>query len=122
MAVRAIFCGNREWSDEKAIIAALNTLDPNTDTIIHGGARGADSIAGLFATKYVFDVIAIPAQWDRYGKSAGFIRNTAMADRLEAITGPDDEARVYAFGTWGPGTKQMLKIAEHRGFKVIRVE
>ena len=45
------------------------------DTIISGGARGADTLGEKFANDYAKELIVFPAEWKKYGKRAGFIRN-----------------------------------------------
>ena len=46
--------------------------------IVSGGARGADSMAERYADEHGCLKVIMPAQWDTYGKSAGFRRNEAM--------------------------------------------
>jgi hypothetical protein len=82
-------------------------------TIIHGAARGADTLAGLFAKMFGTKVEAYPADWDTHGKAAGPIRNQQMLDEGK----PD---LVVAF-PGGAGTKHMKETAARRGFRVIVV-
>lgn len=80
---RVIVCGSRRWHNRAVIEARLADLvlatAPNYPTIVHGCARGADRIAGEEALKAGLLVEEHPADWDRYGKRAGLIRNEAMA-------------------------------------------
>lgn len=102
---RILICGSRNWSNRRAIRAALINCDPMTDTIVHGGAPGADRMAGEEAYKLGFQVEVHYAQWDLHGKSAGPIRNKKMLD-----SGLD---KVYAFPLGrSPGTRHMIRIAE----------
>lgn len=48
--------------------------------IVQGGAKGADMYGKMFARKYGFEMTQMDADWDRYGKSAGYIRNKEMAE------------------------------------------
>jgi hypothetical protein len=81
--------------------------------IIHGEAKGADSLAKDWAKSRNIEQIGFPAQWDKYGKSAGFFRNTEMLK----VGKPDI---VVAF-PGGPGTAMMCKIAEAEGVEVRKV-
>jgi hypothetical protein len=55
-------------------------LEPG-DVIVHGGAPGADSLAGDISGRVLgHDVEVHPAQWSKYGKAAGPIRNQEMLD------------------------------------------
>lgn len=79
-------------------------------TIIHGCANGVDTIAGGWAKGY-YNIEEYPAQWDKYGKSAGFIRNKQMLEEGK----PDI---VIAF-PGGKGTKMMVDLAKKAGVEVI---
>ena len=46
--------------------------------IIHGNARGADTVGKLYGERRGYDIKAFPANWDGYGRSAGYIRNAEM--------------------------------------------
>lgn len=59
-------------------IKALN-LDSNTElVIIHGGARGADTLAGTYAKDHKIKCQVFKANWNEFGKSAGYRRNEQM--------------------------------------------
>ena len=75
-----LICGDRYYTDCKKIQEYLNTLDPLQDVIIHGAARGADSLAGNLATSMKMRVLEFPAKWEEFNKSAGPIRNQQMID------------------------------------------
>jgi YspA, cpYpsA-related SLOG family len=98
-----LFCGSREWTDRDRIRRDLESLSERS-VVIEGGARGADRIAREEAHRLGLHVATVPALWDHYGRSAGFRRNEAMA-RLE----PDF---VHAYPLGGPGTAQMIELAE----------
>jgi len=110
--VRVIVCGSRTWSDEAAIAERLDQLPRWGLTIVHGGARGADNVAGLWASGAGVDVEPFPADWDTHGRSAGPIRNQQMLD-----AGAD---LVIAFRSDGvsKGTDHMCSIARRRGVRV----
>jgi hypothetical protein len=79
-------------------------------------SHGADTIAGSVADRLGWPVEAHPADWRRYGKSAGFKRNLAMLDTHPIL--------VIAFtmipgGT--PGTRHTLTNAYRRGIPVVVV-
>lgn len=46
--------------------------------IISGGARGADALAKIYAKARNYEYKEFPAQWNKYGKRAGYIRNEEM--------------------------------------------
>ena len=113
--MKVLFCGDRNWDNEAPIRTALLELLPDT-IIIHGGARGADKIAGRIAKEMGFTVVEVPANWEKYGKAAGSIRNREMLS-----LGPE---LVFAFHkniNESKGTKHMLKIAKDAGIDTILI-
>jgi len=78
--IRILICGDRNWTDRRSIESYLSCHAPELTTVIHGGAKGADSIAGEIAEKMGMEVEVFPADWKRYGRGAGPIRNRQMLD------------------------------------------
>lgn len=82
---RILITGSRDWDDSETIYVSLNSLReywPNEElTVVHGGAKGADAVAGLWAnsTHGVVEEVH-PADWNQYGKRAGFVRNSEMVN------------------------------------------
>src|SRR5690349_24754694 len=75
-AMKVLVCGSRDWTDEGPIADRLATLAPDgCATLIHGAARGADTIASNVADLLGWAVHQFPADWDRHGKRAGILRN-----------------------------------------------
>jgi len=84
---------------------------PVGTTIIHGAARGADRMAGEIATELGLRVVACPADWARYGKAAGLIRNRQMLDEYKPQL-------VLAFvQDWANsrGTQHTVSLSQKRG-------
>ena len=74
-----------------------------TTVIISGGARGVDSIAVEEARKLHMPYEVYPADWNRYGRSAGFRRNQTIVDAAdEVVAFWDGESR---------GTKHTIDLA-----------
>lgn len=81
--MRILVTGSRDWQDKDAIRRALLAIAQNVGqgdliTVVHGDAAGADRIAGDVAIEQGWEIDVYPADWDRYGKRAGPIRNSAM--------------------------------------------
>lgn len=75
--MRLLICGSRDYTDEGAIEYELREFPPDT-VVIHGGARGADRMAGEIARRLGMAVEEYPADWAKHGKAAGPIRNAQM--------------------------------------------
>jgi hypothetical protein len=108
--VRVLVCGSRDWRNWRAIDTAVRALPPGT-TIVHGGARGADLLAGGAATRFGYPVEVFLPDWQAEPRRAGILRNLRMLD-----TQPD---RVVAFQRNGSrGTQHTIDEARRRGIPV----
>lgn len=110
--MRVLVCGGRNFSDIQGLFKVLDEIRP--DTIVHGNARGADKIAGLWARRNKKLELSFSANWKAYGRAAGYIRNKQMLQRGK----PD---MVIAF-PGGKGTANMVNIAKKAGVKVKIIE
>lgn len=86
-ALRVLICGSRDWDDDEIIDVVVSglTREYRPLTLIHGAARGADSIAAESGRVdqgrgLAVNVIPFPADWDAHGRAAGPIRNQQMLD------------------------------------------
>ena len=123
--MKILVCGGRTYVNKKKIWDTLdllcdpymlwdeNRMLPKNLVIIHGGAKGADTLAGYWAVNNGVPVEEYKAEWDKYGKKAGYLRNQKMLDEGK----PD---LVVAF-PGGPGTAMMVKIARKAGVPVHEV-
>jgi hypothetical protein len=80
MTRRILITGSRDWTDYDAIFDALKASKDYLGeiTVVHGGASGADSTAGIIAHRLGLKVEVHPADWEKHGKKAGFVRNSEM--------------------------------------------
>jgi hypothetical protein len=111
--MRILICGDREFRDAKRIYAYL-TMIPTTDTIIQGDARGADTITWVCCELLGLPWESFPADWEKYGKAAGPIRNKEMLDSK-----PDLVVYFHNNITRSKGTLNMINMARQAGVKVI---
>lgn len=103
MSRRIIIAGGRDFDDYERVRQAARGIVQSGDTILSGGARGADSLGEKFAERNRLGLEKHPADWERHGKGAGFLRNHQMslcADALIAFW--DGRSR---------GTKNMIEQA-----------
>ena len=81
--MKILVCGGRDYRDTKFICEILDSYlndYPHSLSIIEGGAPGADLVAQLWAERHHVPCVTIPADWKRYGLSAGPVRNQRMID------------------------------------------
>ena len=111
---RVLICGDRNWKDMGTIGACIDAL-PKNAIVIHGDARGADSIAGFCARQNGLGVTPYPADWNRHGKAAGIIRNRLMLDE----TNPDLVIFFHNNLKQSKGTRHMVEIAYTANIPVL---
>jgi hypothetical protein len=109
--VKLLVCGGRTFMDDAFMFATLDMVHKRrpVSIVIHGGAKGADHYAELWAVARGIHYARVPALWESLGKAAGPKRNEAML-----LLAPD---AVVAFAG-GRGTAHMVKIARDAGIKV----
>lgn len=127
--MRVLVCGGRDFTDKDLIYKTLYDFcdkhglwyEPDeygntfpTIHIISGEARGVDRIATAFAVVNWTGYSGFPADWNKYGKAAGYIRNKQMLEEGK----PDV---VIAF-PGGKGTEMMKKMAREAGVEVIEID
>jgi SLOG family YspA-like protein len=139
-----IACGDRDWADVRSLYEALDEEDP--DILIEGEAKGADLMARHWAEERGFDLlhsgfrslppeanvvgrkrfIPMQADWARFGKAAGPIRNGEMAVLLSWLRDEMGmEVKVVAFhgAIWrSKGTASMIRSAENHQIPVRLVQ
>lgn len=76
--------GSRRWGDRDAIKRFVDTI-PEGVTVISGGAAGVDTFGVLLAARRGLAVEQIPAEWDKYGKSAGYRRNVDLVEAADFV-------------------------------------
>ena len=82
--MRVIIAGGRDFDNW---LLLCNVLDGygNITQIVSGAARGADQMGERYAQGRSLPVARFPANWDLYGKRAGFLRNVEMANNADAL-------------------------------------
>jgi hypothetical protein len=108
---KVLMCGDRNWNDDDAIAQVMNELveqhGVNNLLIIHGGAVGADVMAGEIANRFNVHTAEVCALWDTRHRGAGPQRNEVMLklrpDEVIAFHGDIERSR---------GTADMVRRAE----------
>ena len=86
---KILVTGDREWDDVPRVVEALSVYAPGT-VLVHGACRGADNVCAAVAETLGFIVKGYPADWARYPRAAGPIRNQQMLDMEHWANGPID--------------------------------
>ena len=95
MEKRIIIAGSRSFNDysyfENWLAVYLKQFKDKQIKIISGGATGADKFAERYAKEHNIPLRLFYAKWEKYGKGAGYIRNS---DMLEYAVKSDDNCLI----------------------------
>lgn len=128
--VKMIIAGGRDFEDfevcRKEITRVINILhsekpfDKDKLCIIGGRARGADALGEYYANKNDIYFKPFPANWGKYGKGAGPMRNREMADF--SLVDCDRSVLIAFWDGKSRGTKDMIDTATKLGIRVFVVK
>ena len=115
---RVVIAGCRDYENfEEAKrfidICLSNVRKENEIIIVSGGAKGADAIGEWYAKENGLGVEKYPADWEKYGRRAGPIRNKQMAEISDYVICFWDEK--------SKGTKSMIDYAKKLN-KPVRIK
>lgn len=112
--MKVLICGSRDWDNPTPIRELIDDL-PRDTIVIEGEARGADKMAAHLAKEAGLQVEPYPADWARYHRAAGPIRNKQMLVEGKPTI-------VYAFfkdKAKSTGTANMVAQAKKAGIPVV---
>ena len=78
--------GSRSITDKNLVISFMeecHLFNYDDDKIVSGGARGVDTIAENYAKEHKMKTAIFKPDWDKYGKSAGMIRNADIIGKCD---------------------------------------
>lgn len=115
---RVIIAGGREFTDydflKSKVLYLLQNKNLTEVTIISGHARGTDQLGERFAREFNLHLKIFPANWEEYGKSAGYRRNAEMLKEADAV--------ICFWDGKSSGTKNMIDISQKANIpvKIVR--
>jgi hypothetical protein len=75
--------GSRDFNDYEEVKQTLSTI--NITLLVSGGAKGADTLGERYAKEHNIETKIFLPDWEKYGKKAGFLRNTDIINEAELI-------------------------------------
>ena len=122
---RIIICGGRHFKDYNALESLVDSvlvekgLSNNEVEIVSGHCEGADMLGELYAKNHRIICKVFPAEWTKYGRAAGPIRNSHMIEYASESAIPI----VVAFvSPRTKGTTDTVNKAIKRGFSIFRYD
>lgn len=108
--MKTIIAGSRDITDIKVVEEVMQDLDWEVTENVCGLARGVDMLGAQWAYSKKIRTVAFPADWDKYGRRAGHVRNREMAEYAEAL--------VAIWDGESAGTRNMISEARRLDLKV----
>lgn len=113
--MKILITGSRVYGNYGKVKEAI--VNSGATIVVHGNAKGADTLAKDVCFQRGLDERRYPANWDKYGKAAGSLRNQQMIDEEHKASEPIE--LVIAFPVEGSiGTYDMINRAKKAGIKV----
>ena len=111
--MRVAVVGSRFFTDYNYVKSSLDIVSEFKEitVIISGGHRGADTLGERYAKENGIEFVLFAADWNKYGKAAGPIRNKQIIEEGKPEL-------VVAFKP-GKGTKTTINYAERNNIEVI---
>lgn len=120
--MRIIIAGSRNFSDYELLVCVadqiISELNCHNETIqiISGGAVGADQLGERYAKQRGYRCMRFPADWNKYGRRAGYLRNLQMAEH--AISDDSHGVLIALWDGESKGTGHMINIARTHGLDI----
>lgn len=113
---RIVIAGSRGFDDYTHLCEYMEAFEevygivPEETEFVCGEARGADTLGKKWAQERGYEVVSFPADWDTYGKSAGYKRNEQMAQYATCL--------IAFWDGKSKGTAHMIRLAEEHGLNI----
>lgn len=109
--MKVIIAGSRDIVSYPIVTSAVHQSGFEITEVVSGGARGADRLGEAYAKNNDIALKVMPADWNKFGKSAGYRRNEEMARYADALIALwDGESR---------GTMHMIEIAKRLNMPIF---
>lgn len=108
--MKTIVAGSRELTSLGPVRVAFKRCSWTITEVVSGDARGVDRMGEIVASALGIPVTKFPADWNKYKRAAGHIRNAAMAKYADAL--------IAIWDGESPGTKNMIDTMRKLGKRV----
>jgi hypothetical protein len=109
--MKIIIAGSRDICDYEIVKLAIQESQFHITTIISGTAIGIDKLGEKYGIDNNIPIDKHPANWVKYGKRAGYLRNSEMAEVADGL--------IAIWDGVSKGTNHMINIAKQKKLKVF---
>lgn len=109
--MRCVICGSRTIDDYEFLKQAILESKFDITEVVSGCAFGADRLGEQWAIEQKLQLHKFPADWNRHGRYAGFLRNKEMVN----FVSPPDCLNGCVLALWdgkSKGTAHTIKLAK----------
>jgi len=111
---KVIIAGSRDFYDYDLLKKKCDEIIKEEKVeILSGTARGTDRLGERYSKENGHELSQYPADWDKYGKSAGYKRNLQMAENADTL--------IAFWNGESPGTKHMIDISRKKKLRIFIV-
>ena len=108
--MKTIVAGSRDITDLKLVTHTIETVSFEVTEVVSGRARGVDTLGEVWAEQNKIPIQYFPADWNKFGRGAGPIRNREMAEYADAL--------IAVWDGVSRGTRNMIELAKTYGLVV----
>lgn len=123
MTFHCLIVGSRGYTDYTSFKAKCDALlaDKADIEIVSGGCSGADALAERYAHEHGYSLQVFPADWSRYGKRAGYVRNREMHSYISTFA---DRGVIAFWDGASKGTAQSFRLAREfdNPLRIVRID
>ena len=83
--MKVVIAGSRSITSYGLVKYVIILSNFDITEIVSGRARGVDRLGERWATENSIPIKYFPADWEQYGKAAGFVRNSEMVEYADAV-------------------------------------
>lgn len=109
--MKVIIAGSRSITNTELLKEIIEKSKFDISEVVCGDANGVDELGNQWAIENNLPVKHFPANWAKYGKAAGFIRNSEMAEYGDAL--------IVLWDGFSSGTKMMIELAKKKSLSVF---
>lgn len=112
--IRVIIAGGRDFDDYALLRKTVDKFVAERQkdiVVVCGKAKGADTLGEQYAKEHGYEVTYFPADWKKFGKRAGFIRNEEMAKNADAL--------IAFWDGQSHGTANMIDLAKRYVLDIV---
>lgn len=109
--MKTIIAGSRSITEYNLLLRAIEQCPFKITSVVSGKAKGVDSLGEQYSKEHNLPIHLFPADWKKFGRGAGIVRNREMATNAEALLALWDGK--------SKGTESMIKLARQAGILVF---